>query len=250
MLYVGNSSVGKSGSLVSLVQAGYKIGMLDLDNGIDVLLNYVRHLCPDLLGNIKYVSLRDLKGINKMNQMKVVGQPKAFINAMKFTQEWDDGTKPSEWGPEWIFVVDTLSTLSLAAHDWAEATNPTAKEPRSWINLAQRGIESYISGITGVEFNTNVIVISHLAPGPKEDIEQKLFAASIGRALGPHLGKYFNNLLCAESTGSGEKVKRVIRTLPTNTVDLKTSAPFLIDGTLPLESGLATIFEKLKGNKS
>lgn len=248
MLFLGDSGTGKTGALISLLQAGYKIGMLDTDNGIDTLVNLAKHLCPEKLSSIKYVTVRDVKGINKMNQMKVIGQPKAFINAMKFTEDWDDGSKPKEWGPEWIFVLDTLGTLGTAAVDWAEGLNPTAKEPRTWVNVAQRALEAYISGLTAAEFNTNVIVISHLAPGPKEDLIQKLYASSVGRALGPHIPKYFNNVILAESSGQGKNVKRVLRTMPTGVVDLKTSAPFSIEGDLPQDTGLATIFQKIKGN--
>lgn len=248
LLYIGNSGTGKTGSLVSLVKAGYKIGMLDFDNGIDVLAHYVRRECPEKIDNVKFISLRDERALNQMNQLKVKGQPKAFVNAMKYTTKWDDDTIPAEWGSDWIFVLDTLGTLGTAAHDWAEAMNPMAKEPRTWINGAQRGIESYISMLTSPEFKTNVIVISHVRVG--EDKNQggmvKGYASSVGTALGPILPKYFNNLLLTETSGSGKSVKRVIKTLPTGIVDLKTSAPFKLTDDLPIETGLATVFEKLK----
>lgn len=248
MLFVGDSSTGKTGALISLLQTGYKIGMLDTDNGIDILITLAKQLCPDKVGNIKYVTCRDMKEYDKANKkMKVAGQPKAFSRAMEFTETWDDGTHPKEWGPEWIFVVDSLSTLGSAAHDWAESLNPMAKEPRTWVFGAQKVIEAYISGITGDEFNTNVIVITHLSPGPKEDLIPKLYAAVVGSALGPKLPKYFNNLILAESSGQGKNVKRVLRTVPTGTVDLKTSNPLQIEGELPQATGLATLFEKLKG---
>lgn len=249
MLFIGDSGTGKTGALISLLQAGYKIGMLDTDNGIDVLINLAKHTCPDKVRDIKYVTVRDVKGINKMNQMKVIGQPRAFVDAMKFTEDWDDGTKPKDWGPEWVFVLDTLGTLGTAAVDWAESLNPSAKEPRTWVNVAQRALEAYVSGLTAEGFATNVIVISHLAPGPKEDLVQKLYASSVGRALGPHLPKYFNNLILAEQSGMGKNVKRVLRTVPTGVVDTKTSAPFAIDGELPQLTGLATIFSAIKGQK-
>lgn len=246
MLYMGDSGTGKTGSLVSLVKAGYKIGMLDFDNGIDVLANYVRHECPEKLSSVKFITLRDVKVLNQMNQLKVKGQPRAWVNAMKFTEDWDDGTKPRDWGPEWIFVVDSLSTMGTAAHDWAESMNPMAKEPRTWINGAQRAIETYLANLFAAEFNTNVIVITHVRVSENESGLQKGYAASIGKALGPIIPKYFNNVIQAESSGQGKNVKRVIRTLPTGIVDLKTSAPFRIDDNLPLETGMATLFEKLK----
>ena len=37
LLYLGDSGTGKTGSLVSLVQAGYKLRVIDLDDGLDAL---------------------------------------------------------------------------------------------------------------------------------------------------------------------------------------------------------------------
>ncbi len=53
-------------------------------------------------------------------------------------------------------------------------------------------------------------------------------------------------MLLAERSGSGTNVKRTIQTLPTALIDLKNPAPFKLDTTLPLESGLATVFKTLK----
>mgnify|MGYP001496439716 CR=1 FL=1 len=51
MLYIGDSGTGKTGSLVSLVDAGYKVHVLDMDNGLDVphlALQRATKLGPDL----------------------------------------------------------------------------------------------------------------------------------------------------------------------------------------------------------
>lgn len=247
LLYIGNSSTGKTGSLVSLVEAGYIIGMIDFDNGVKVLRYFAQHRCPDKAKNIRALPFRDEYGLDQMNRLKVKGQPRAFANAVKATQEWDDKTKPAEWGENHIFVVDSLSTMGKAAHAWAESINPSAKEPRTWFHGAQQAIENYISMLTSPLFKTHVIVISHVDYVEDASGMQKGFASSIGKALGPTLPKYFNNLILAESSGSGKNTKRVIKTLPTGVIDLKNEAPFMIDESLPLDSGLATIFSKLKG---
>lgn len=253
MLYAGNSSTGKTGSLASLVKAGYKIGMLDLDNGIDILKAYCDRDGIDT-SNIFYVPVRDDYAVNQMNQFKVKGQPKAFVKVANMTTKWDDpdtplhGTSPCDWGPEWIFVLDSLSTLGRAAHAWAESINPGAKEPRTWFFAAQQAIENYITMLTSASFKTNVIVITHITYDDDEGSGMKKgFPSAIGKALGPQLPKYFNNLVLAESEGQNKNVKRTIRTVPTGVVDLKTSAPFKVDAALPLETGMATLFEQLKG---
>ena len=59
MLYVGTSGTGKTGSLASLVAAGYKLRVLDLDNGVGTLINYVKKYSPELLDNIDVIACRD-----------------------------------------------------------------------------------------------------------------------------------------------------------------------------------------------
>lgn len=247
MIFVGDSGAGKTGALVSLVEAGYKLRIVDTDNGVDILRYLVLNKCPDKIGNVSYVTARDAYSINAAGQLSTKGQPKAFAKAMKLTEDWEDGTKPREWGPDYIYILDTLGTLGKAAEAWAQGMNPGAKDPRQWFFTAQTAIEHYIMSLTADDFRTNLIVISHLSEGPKEQIIKKLYPSTIGRALGPSIPKHFNNFILAESMGEGKNVKRVLRTVPNGTVELKTSAPFQLEGTLPQESGLATIFKTLKG---
>lgn len=80
-LYIGDSSVGKTGSLVSLVKAGYFLRILDLDNGLDVLKQYIIKECPDKINNVDYETRRD-KYKSTAGGPIVVGQPRAFVDSM------------------------------------------------------------------------------------------------------------------------------------------------------------------------
>ena len=42
MLLIGASGSGKTGALASLAAAGYKLRILDYDNGLDFLMRYMR----------------------------------------------------------------------------------------------------------------------------------------------------------------------------------------------------------------
>jgi hypothetical protein len=60
LLLEGDSGSGKTGSLASLVAAGFKLRVLDMDNGLDSLANAVKRTCPDKLsGNVEFRTLRD-----------------------------------------------------------------------------------------------------------------------------------------------------------------------------------------------
>lgn len=241
VLYIGDSSVGKTGSLAALVAAGYRLRILDMDNGLDAL----RYYSPaDKLSNVDFETLRNkykatAGGVNASTS-------DAFIKSMKLLEKWTDDTDPATWGEQTVFVLDSLSTLGKAAYEWAKGMNPSAKDPRQWYFSAQQAIENTIALLTSEAFHTNVIVVSHINWKEMQDGTTKGYANAIGSALGPTLARYFNTLILAESSGFGQNVKRTIKTVPTGMVDLKTPTP-KIDAQLPLKTGLATIFEKLKG---
>lgn len=245
-LYIGDSGTGKTGSLTSLVEAGYKLRILDTDYGTEILAQYVKEFCPDKIGNVEYETVRD-KYRATSSGMIITGMPKAYVDGLKLMNKWSDDSTPAEWGGEYIFVLDSLSTFALAAFEWAKGLNPTAREPRTWYYVAQQSIETMLSYLTGEEFKCNVIVISHVNFRERLDGVIKGYPNSIGAALGPIIGRYFNTFLLAETVGAGKSATRKIKTATTGTIDLKNPAPFKIDAVLPLESGLATAFEKLKG---
>jgi GTPase SAR1 family protein len=49
LLYIGDSGTGKTTSLFSLVQAGYKLRIFDFDNLLAPLISVVRSKAPDKL---------------------------------------------------------------------------------------------------------------------------------------------------------------------------------------------------------
>lgn len=240
LLYIGDSGTGKTGSLVSLLDAGYHLKILDLDNGLDALVYYAKQLCPDKLSNVEYETYRDEYRASKAG-MLIKGSPKAFTQSLEKLTEWSNISDPNT-----IFVLDSGSAWGRSAFEWAKGMNPTAKDPRQWYFVAQQAIESGISMLTGPGFQMNVIVITHV--NYKELVEgmNKGYGNFIGTALGPNIAKYFNTLILAESSGSGINVRRKIKTMPTGIIDLKVPNP-KIEKELPLETGLATLFKTLKG---
>jgi hypothetical protein len=250
ILYIGDSGTGKTGSLTSLVKAGYKIRILDFDNGVDTLAQYVKQECPDKLRNVDYETVRDNYKSDPVRGPVVAGTPKAFTSGMALMTKWSDGSIPSEWGEDTIFVLDSLSAFGKAAFAWAKGMNAMSPKPnpdmRALYGVAQSGLEDTIALLTSEQFKANVIVISHV--NYKEIVEgtTKGYANAIGTALGPVLPRYFNTLVMAESVGSGKAVQRTIKTVPTGIVDLKSPVTFKLDASLPLSTGLATLFVKLK----
>lgn len=245
LLYMGDSGAGKTGSLVSLVAVGYKLRIVDFDNGLDVLAAYVRKECPDKLNAISYITFRDKFKAGPTGPI-VDGVPKAYVNALKLMSKWDDETVPSAWGPDHVLVVDSLTGLGKAAFEWAKGISPMVKDPRQWYSAAQQSVDQFISLVTSEAFATNVIIIAHVQNVEGPDGLMHGYANTVGKALGPLIPTYFNNVVLALRTGDGANARRMIKTIPTSMVDLKNSAPFKLDAELPLGTGLATLFSKLK----
>lgn len=241
ILYLGDSGSGKTGSLASLLAAGYTLRVLDMDNGLDSLVAYARKAGLDL-SKVTFETVRDKYKSSKAGP-KIDGTPKAFVEAMDIMTEWSEIEDP-----KCIFVLDSLSALGRAAYAWANNMNPTAKDKRQIFGAGMGAVEDVIAMLTGEGFRMNVIVITHVKYDDGEEGTGKGFANALGKALGPIIPRYFNTTLMAEKSGSGENVKRKIKTMPTNLVDLKIPVPGIAKE-FPLESGLAEIFAKLRGEK-
>lgn len=239
-LYIGDSGTGKTGSLVSLLAAGYNFRFLDMDNGLDSFVQYARK--QDLeLSNVIYETVQD-KYKGGKHGPKIDGKPEAFIRAMEIMTEWSEEVDD----PKCIFVMDTLSAFSRAAYKWADHLNPTAKDKRQIFGAAQGAVEDAIALISGESFRMNAIIISHVNYQEADDGTIKGYTNSVGKALGPVIPRYFNTLVLAESSGRGEKLRRKVKTMPTGKVDLKIPVPG-IASEFPLETGMAEIFAKLRG---
>lgn len=239
LLYIGDSSSGKTGSLVSLLQDGYRFRILDMDNGLTALKLYARAAQCDL-SLVEYETYRDEYRITQAGPM-VKGAPKAFVNAMAKLTEWGEIDDPKSFT-----VLDSLTFLGKSAYAWAKGMNPTAKDRRQWFYAAQQAVESVLALLTGKEYKQNVIVISHVNYKEVMENVHKGYPSAVGSALGPTIASYFDTLILAEATGSGTNVRRRIKTLPTGVIDLKMPVAS-VEKELPLETGLATIVQQLKG---
>lgn len=246
MLLEGDSSTGKTGSLVSLVMSDYKLRILDMDNGLEILKTLVRKNCPEKIDNVEYRPLRDVYKSSPLGPV-VAGAPRAFVDALKMLDRWRydeiDLGSPAEWGPEVILVIDSLTFLSDAAFEWAKGLNPSAKDPRQWYGQAQDAIEKVLALLTGESFQTNVIVVSHVRYVDNPDGTRKGYPTAVGSALSPVIPRYFNSVaLCQTKQGD----RRTIQTASTSMIDLKNPKPFEMLKELPLETGLADFFKTLR----
>jgi hypothetical protein len=253
ILIEGDSKSGKTGSLSSLVAAGYKLRILDYDNGLDVLKQFVLRDCAKLAGNVEFRTLRDRRKATPAGSI-IDGKPTAFVDGLKLLDRWKyDGVDlgvPSEWGPEAILVVDSLTFMSDAAYDFREPLVPRSRDGkfdnRAVYKDAQDAIENVLGLLTSDSFATNVIVISHIKYVENPDGTKKGYPNSVGSALSPLIPRYFNNIFRYKNAGG----KRVIETVNSAMFDLANAKPFSMPKEVPIETGLADIFQVLRPTKT
>ncbi|HEX4919750.1 MAG TPA: AAA family ATPase [Candidatus Bathyarchaeia archaeon] len=244
LILIGDSGTGKTGALASLVKAGYRLRVLDYDNKLagGILPILLRKECPDKLKNVEFVALRDELKSSALGPI-VDGMPTAFSKGLQLMDKWTDGTSPKTWNDGMtIFVVDSLTFMSDAAFNWAKGMNPSAKDPRQWFYSAQNAVEDTLALLTASSFTPHVIVISHVSWQDRPDGTMKGYPSSVGKALGPTIPAYFENMaLCQTLAG-----KRTLQTTPTALVDLKNPAAFKMLPTLSIETGLADFFKTIR----
>ena len=250
MLLEGDSGSGKTGALTSLVVAGYQLRILDFDNGLETLKQFIYKECPDKIANVEYRTLRDKRKASADGPI-IDGSPRAFINGIKMLDKWayDDINlgPPAEWGSDCILVIDSLTFFSDAAWDFREPLASRGRDgrydQRAVYKDAQDAIENVLAMLTSESFRTNLIITSHIRYMEREDGTRKAYPTSVGSALGPTIPRYFNSVALCETSAGG---KRTIKTAATAMIDLKNPKPFAMAPSYPIESGLAEFFSVLR----
>lgn len=270
LLFIGDSGSGKTGALASLADAGYNLRVLDLDNGLDVLTNLLRdpgsRYKREALERVTFVTLTDSMKKTASGQL-VPHKARVWQNAMDMLTHWrepagkgEDG-KPTwtgdlgpitSWTPQDVLVVDSLTMLSTAALNFILSMNARLGSGRveqgDWYQ-GQQLIEGMLQMLYDEAVRCNVIVISHIKFIGEENGPQHGYPSTLGQALPPKVGRYFNSILLARSTGSGSNRTRKIFTSPQGLVELKNTAPLRVKESYGIETGLAEYFRDVRGAK-
>ena len=273
ILLLGFPKAGKTGALAPLVDAGFKLRVLDFDGNMESLLLHVKD--KSKLANVDIVFLED-KLRNGARFIETAGNPTAFSDGLKLLDEWkytdEDGTevslgKSKEWGRDTIVVIDSLTTMGYAAKRRAMAMlnkTPLNSTQQMW-GLAMQEQQHFIEKFTSSKNKFHIIVTSHLKmlspnqissdeddvnKGIKEKqadlIPTRYYPNALGKALPPEIGGAFPTILLMEKVYKGANLRRVIRTQTGAELDTGIPAPNM-PAELDISDGMLRVFDALTG---
>ncbi len=273
LLNLGVPGSGKTGATACLVEAGYRLIVVDFDNGVDILVNLLREN-REALERLYYETFTDkmqlIKGQSRGKDDKIKpsamivtkGTPTAFIDALAGLTKWkfpvEDGSTETydlgnigEWGPDTIVLIDSLGFAGVAALRFVRQLNMHQLDTftsQPDYGQAMDMLEGMLQLLYSDSIRCHVIVNSHIT-----FIDDILKGTLIGlpRALGsklpPKVGGYFNSIVHTTTVGSGKSAKRVIRIASEGMVELKLPIlPGTLPSELPIKDGLLTIFKTLQ----
>lgn len=247
LLAIGENGTGKSGALASLAKAGYKLWILDYDNGLDTLADA---LSGDngALGRVQFETLRD--DIVTTNGLPKIKAPvHAYEDAGRTLERW----RVEEFGPNDVLVLDTLSTFTGAAFNKALALGARLNQRPQLQDYGWMAdsVKLFLEMLTSPELNCHVIVNTHVRylASESDDTTQRGLPNAKGQEISREVGKYFNNVILFRTLGSGPGARRRISTQPQGVVEVKVSAPSKVKPEYPIDTGLADLFADILGHR-
>jgi len=237
MLVAADSGAGKTGSLASLVDAGFELGILDLEGKLKPLTEHVKD--KPKLANVQFRTFQDRYKIQ--GRSVVTADAPSFQGAMGMLTAWDEWGPIEQWPKERILVIDSLSRLGRASLNMVLAANgnPVRVEIQHY-GTAMENIERLLGNLTSPAMvPCHVIVLTHLTLAESETGVTKIYPEALGTKLNPKVGRYFDNMITINNKSTG----RVIKTHSDGLFLCKTAKP--IKPEYPIETGMADIFRDL-----
>jgi hypothetical protein len=272
MIGVGNPSTGKTGSLCEVANNMKDFGLeklvvLDWDDGAEVLL---KHISPEAAKEVYVETFRDqLKPQVDGGAPIVLGSDVGNLDGLKMKMAWARGMqmmnrwktkdydlgKALDWGPETLFVCDTLTGLGDAGLNFAMAIlekdgwsgTGTAMDFQDKFTQMCQSMKCHFIMFCHIRFmggggQTLIIDKDGKHQHTKEvdsNVDGTAYPSALGRKLPPQIARHFNTQLSWELKGK----KRVVLTKGSEQLPLK--IPMDLPSELPQETALVRVFKEL-----
>lgn len=234
LLLLGEPKSGKTGLIASLANAGYSVGIMDVDNNLGILETY---LAP---------------GHGKISAISIPArEPGSWTKAKTLLTSWkdfqDDLGDPRKWNSNTVFVVDSATFLGEICLASVLADNKVDIEKGQFdiglYGVLQKRFENFVADLCSADYLCHVIFIAHL-----RDLQDKASGilktqpAFPGQQLPRTVARYCNNVFL---TTRSEEGKPVLQTTSTKKMAyLGSSAPKKIKEVEAFDLG--SIFKRIQ----
>ena len=237
-----DSGMGKTGSLASLVKAGYTLHVADYDNGLAYLSTLLTEEEKKRV-NFQYFGHSDL--FKKRGVEDPMDKDKSWKNGLN----WIDETYKN-LGDKDVLVVDSITMLAQSCINFV---SELVQKPRTSIyaiyNPAGHLFRDLFSSFRSEDVKCHVLLLSHVRSVEDQTTSALFrFPEVLGRQLPSQAGAYFNTLLSIKKRGSGDREKREIITTDMSNLMLKSPMKNM-PTSFPLETGLADYFRCITEGK-
>jgi hypothetical protein len=255
LLVMGDPGSGKTGALASLADAGYNVRIIDLDNGLDVLHNYLidpkSPYKKDSYKNVKYITITERHSrISSRGGVEVPTSATVWNRITQSLMNWKNDSEDlgpiSSWTEKDVLVLDSMTLAGIAAFNFSAVSNLGNKnqDPRMTYFHAQNYLEYLMQCLYADDVKCNVIVNSHITYLEGDNSIMQGYPTTIGSRLSSKVGRYFNSVLMMKSDGKNHR----LYTIPSaSRVELKSSAPLRVKEYYDIKFGLAEYFRDVQG---
>lgn len=251
MLLVGNNGSGKTGALASLAAAGYNLRIIDLDKGAKILagllLDKQSKYGPEAASRVEIESISDSMKTSGNGRL-IPRKAEAWQRLVRLLENWK--TETADFGPitSWtakdILIIDSLTMAAKAAMNFVLSLNARlGQKPHQsdWYE-GQQLLETMMQMLFDDAVGCHIIINCHIMYIGADNGPQMAYPETLGKALSPKIGSYFNTILLAKSSGIGANASRKIYTKAGGLLELKTASPLKVKSEYPIDTGLADFF--------
>jgi hypothetical protein len=189
LILIGESGVGKTGSLASLVAEGYQLRILDTDKGVKTLQSLLldpRYPYKSVLDRrgidigkaVNYIPIENPMAVRTIGTDRILApkNAKAFDRVISLVEKWKDPTCDVDyghiatWGPECVLVLDSFSTLSKMAYYFSQSLNgrlgarDEGYDYQRDIGAAQSQLTRFLELLFDSSISCSIVIITHISP--------------------------------------------------------------------------------------
>lgn len=244
LLLCGDTGAGKTASLATLANAGYKVRVLDFEGNLRIIGSYLSS--PEAAKLISSITFQVNDDDKLLKANKAVTQMRAILEK-GWTHDGESLGPITSWGVDTVLVFDTTTSMGKAflRHALLKAGKSLDEEggfnQEIWL-MAQRGMWRVLEEVCGPKVKCNVIFNAHIKYQGETATSQltRMYPTAVGSAMGPDLGQLFTDVWRIDTKPDRTKV---LVTQSDHTMGLKCSNPKAIPPVETLDLGAA--FKKL-----